>query len=82
MGSLLVLVCLSGCVTLGPKVERRVVFVHTITRDGRVIEVGRVGKNVKVPIVFKDADGNEFLDEQDIGGWGLVHPNAMKEAKK
>jgi hypothetical protein len=70
--------CLSGCVTLGPKVETKTVFVETVSAEGNALVVGRVGENRKVRVFYKRDDGSEYSEIIDIGGWGLVHPNAMR----
>ena len=95
MVSLLGLVSLTGCgISQSVKVVRETVFVHTVAEDGSIIRVGRIGKNVKVPVVItvKDEDGNVVKDkdgkpktiikQQDVGGWGVSHPNAMKSPKQ
>ena len=95
MVSLLGLVSLIGCgISQRVEVKETTVFIHTVAEDGSIIKVGRVGKNVKVPVVIvvRDEDGNVVKDKdgkpktiitkQDIGGWGVMHPNALKSPKQ
>lgn len=74
------LILLPGCVTLGPKVETKTVYVETVSEQGNALLVGKVAENKKVRVTYRRDDGSEYSEYVDIGGWGLVHPNAMRKA--
>ena len=65
---------LSGCVTLGPKVETRTVIVHPYAKDGTPLKIGHVNKNVKVPVQFVTKEGTVYTDVIDIGGFDVAPP--------
>lgn len=69
---------LSGCVTLGPKVEKKTVYVSKYTESGVPIKIGTVDKNVKVPLRFIAANGEEYTEAVNIGGFN-VSPPALPE---
>lgn len=68
------LLLLNSCVTLGPKVEKKAIFVDLTNSEGVPVKIGRVMKNVKVPVDIKTGGGDIVTEEIDIGGWFVVPP--------
>ena len=67
--------CLSGCVTIGPKVEERTVWVHPGS-------AGTVAESRTVKLAVKKKDGTLTLSKQNIGGWAVFPPDVWKKLKK
>lgn len=86
LASVLLLLCatsMSGCgVTLGPKIQDRVVMVNLYDDKGEEVIAGRVAKNVKVPVQVVTKDGTVVETQMDIGGWNVSHPSPPKEEAK
>jgi len=81
--SLLGLILLSGCeslaaVNLGPHTDEHITYMKTVSEDGTPVMVGKCAENKTVTMEYIDDAGKAHLTQQDIGGWGLVSPNAMK----
>jgi len=68
---------LSGCSfapRIGPQTETRTVYVDRTDSSGRPVKIGRVAKNVKVPIELETDKGEVIEDTLDIGGWQVSPP--------
>lgn len=72
---------LNGCVQIGQKTERVTTFVDKYDSEGRPVNIGRVDKNVKVPITYYTDNNVQYTQDLDIGGWN-VSPPALKEQPK
>ena len=71
MSVLTLLASCMGCVTLGPKVEKKTVYVNKYDSQGRPIVIGTVDKNVRIPLRYITKDGGEYVEEIDIGGFDV-----------
>lgn len=73
---------LAGCVTLGPKIETKTVYVKQYDKTGAPLVIGTVDQNVKVRVRYVTAGGSEYTDTLDIGGFNVSPPELPEEAKK
>ena len=69
---------LSGCVTLGPKVETKTIRVNGNNEKGEPVKIGYVKKNIRVPVQYETVKGEIGTAEIDIGGWEVVPPKENK----
>lgn len=77
MASLLLILSvltLPGCVTIGPKVEKRTVYVRTTDSQGRPLKIGVVAQQAKVKADLTTKSGDIVTEEVDIGGWSITPP--------
>lgn len=68
-------------ISLGPKVQDRVVFIQTTTEGERVVEIVQVLDSKTVEIWYQDAKGNIFVDKTDLKGCKMVRPDVAKVNK-
>jgi hypothetical protein len=66
--------------TLGPRVEQEVIFVHQYDEAGNPVSVGRVAEQRKVKVVTVDPKTKKVYETRvDIGGWNVSKPSVPKE---
>jgi len=74
--SMTLLVALTACVTIGPKVKDRITLVEQTTKRQRVVEVAKVLDDVKVLIAVKvDGDLDHRTEERDLEGYNVIRPD-------
>jgi len=67
---------LCGCSfrpSIGPTIATKTVYVDATDSNGRPVKIGRIAKNVKLPIEIVTKDGI-VEDEIDVGGWQVSPP--------
>jgi len=73
----LFVICLTGCnVTLGPRVEKKMIIVQA----GTPIEV-LTQTVVDCRVLTETGMGEVDVCQQDIGGWIMMHPDHWKSLK-
>jgi hypothetical protein len=75
----------SGCTfapRLGPQETNNTTYVDKYDENGRPVKLGKVKKNVKVPIDYIDDQGKRYQGELDIGGWDVSPPPKKKSPEQ
>lgn len=63
----------------GPQETNNTTYVDKYDAFGRPVKLGKVKKNVKVPVDYIDDQGKRYEGELDIGGWDVSPPPKKKD---
>ena len=70
---------LTGCgLTLGPRVESRVVIARGTDANGTPVKIGVISENVRVKVRAETVKGEIVEQELDVGGWSISPPAENK----